>query len=453
MADYGLLTLLPTAVVVALALWSRRVLESLLAGSVVGLFLVAPEAPLQLLAEKSLAVMMDETVAWVILVCGLMGSMIGLLIRTGAVHAFADAVIGRIKSRTGALLTAWMLGIFLFVDDYLNSIAVGAAMRRVTDSFKISREMLAYVVDSTAAPISVIIPISTWAVFFGSLLIDNGIAPEGEGVRTYISAIPYMFYPWLAVVIVPLVVTGILPIFGPLRRAEARAAGGQTVPPGAEHVEQANRSIEEKRNIKGSAVQFVAPIVMLALSTWYFDLDFLKGIYLTLALYVLLILGQRTLTMPDIVDTMIDGFKTMIEPLAVLVLAYLLKEINDELGLSVYTISALAPYMTAELLPVSIFIVMAGLSFATGSSWGVFVIVLPIVTSLANSLGADMSLVIGATLSASTFGSHACFYTDATVLTAQATSCTPYQHAVTQIPYALLAAGLAALLYLVTAII
>jgi len=453
MTEFGLLTLVPTMVVVALALWTRRVLESLLAGSVVGLFIVAPEAPLQFLADKSLTVMMDETVAWVILVCGLMGSLIGLLIRTGAVHAFADTVIGRIKSRTGALLTAWFLGIFLFVDDYLNSIAVGAAMRRVTDAFKISREMLAYVVDSTAAPISVIIPISTWAVFFGTLLIDNGIAPEGEGIRTYISAIPYMFYPWLAVLIVPLVIIGVIPVFGPLRRAEARAAGGETVPTEAAHIEKANRSIEEKRNIKGSAIQFIAPIVLLAASTWYFDLDFLKGIYMTLALYVLLILAQRTLPMADIVDTMIDGFKTMIEPLAVVVLAYLLKEVNDALGLPLYTITALAPYMTAELLPVSIFIVMAGLSFATGSSWGVFVIVLPIVTSLANSLGADMGLVIGATLSASTFGSHACFYTDATVLTAQATSCTPYQHAITQIPYALLAAGTAALLYLGTAYI
>ncbi|MGB5347601.1 MAG: Na+/H+ antiporter NhaC family protein [Woeseia sp.] len=448
MTDFGLLTLVPTVVVVGLALLTRRVLESLLAGSVVGLFIVAPEAPLQLLADKSLAVMMDETVAWIILVCGLMGSLIGLLIRTGSVHAFADAVIGRIASRTGALMTAWVLGIFLFVDDYLNSIAVGAAMRRVTDAYKISREMLAYVVDSTAAPVSVIIPISTWAVFFGSLLIDNGIAPEGEGVRTYMSAIPYMFYPWLAVLIVPLVISGVIPIFGPLRQAEARAAAGQPVPPEAAHIELANQSIAEKRNVKGSAVQFIAPIVLLALSTWYFDLDFLKGIYLTLALYVLLILGQRTLAMPDIVDTMIDGFKTMIEPLAVLVLAYLLKEINDELALPEYTINALMPYMTAELLPVSIFLVMAGLSFATGSSWGVFVIVLPIVTSLANSLGADMALVIGATLSASTFGSHACFYTDATVLTAQATSCTPFQHAITQIPYALIAAAAAALLYL-----
>ncbi|MGB5581396.1 MAG: Na+/H+ antiporter NhaC family protein, partial [Woeseia sp.] len=444
MTDFGLLTLVPTIVVVGLALWTRRVLESLLAGSVVGLFIVAPQAPLQFLADKSLVVMMDETVAWVILVCGLMGSLIGLLIRTGAVHAFTDLVIGRIKSRTGALLTAWVLGIFLFVDDYLNSIAVGAAMRRVTDTFKISREMLAYVVDSTAAPVSVIIPISTWAVFFGSLLIDNGIAPEGEGIRTYMSAIPYMFYPWLAVLIVPLVISGVVPVFGPLRSAEARAAGGETVPPEAAHIEKANRSIEEKRNVKGSAIQFVAPIVLLAASTWYFDLDFLKGIYMTLGLYVLLILAQRTLPMADIVDTMIDGFKTMIEPLAVVVLAYLLKEVNDALGLPLYTISALAPHMTAELLPVSIFIVMAALSFATGSSWGVFVIVLPIVTSLASSLGADMVLVIGATLSASTFGSHACFYTDATVLTAQATSCTPYQHAITQIPYALLAAGGAA---------
>ena len=125
---------------------------------------------------------------------------------------------------------------------------------------------------------------------------------------------------------------------------------------------------------------------------------------------------------------------------------------NDELGLSLYVLNLVAPYLTAQLLPVAIFISMAGLSFATGSNWGVFVIVLPIVSSLATSLGADMTLVIGATLSASTFGSHACFYTDATVLTAQATGCTPYQHAITQIPYALIAALISALAYLLIAL-
>ena len=451
MADYGVITLVPTLVVVILALWTHRTIESLLAGTIVGLFILEPTAPLQLLADKSLAVMMNETVAWIILVCLFMGSMIALFIRTGAIGAFTQDVIRRVSTKKQALFTACLLGIFLFVDDYLNSIAVGAAMRKVTDSFKTSREMLAYVVDSTAAPISVLVPISTWAVFFGALLVDNGLAPEGEGVRTYISAIPYMFYAWAAVLLVPFVISGIIPVMGPMRRAEERAAGGQTVPPEALHIEEANQSIQVKEGVQGKSWQFTLPIVMLAASTWYFDLDFLKGIYLTLAIYVLMIVAQRTLTMAEAFDTILDGFKTMISPLAVLAAAYLLKEINDELQLSLYVFDLVAPYLTAQLLPVAIFISMAALSFATGSNWGVFVIVLPIVTTLGNSLDADMTLVIGATLSASTFGSHACFYTDATVLTAQATGCTPYQHAITQIPYALIAALISALGYLLIA--
>jgi Na+/H+ antiporter NhaC len=447
--EYGIFSLIPTLVVVILALWSHRTIESLLAGTVVGLFMVAPTEPLSLAAEISLAVMKNETVGWVILVCGLMGSLIALFIRTGAVTAFTQAIIARVRTRRGGLMTAWVLGLFLFVDDYLNSIAVGAAMRRVTDSFRTSREMLAYVVDSTAAPVSVIIPISTWAVFFGALLVENGVAPEGQGVQFYIRAIPYMFYAWAAILIVPLVIAGVIPAVGSMKRAEARARTGVTVPPGAEHIEAANQSITVKEGVTGHISEFIVPMALLSVATWYFDYDFLKGIYLTLALYVVMIAVRRTLTVEETYNAVLDGFKTMLEPLAALVAAYLLDEINGRMGLSEFVIEVISPHLTAEMLPVTIFLTMGALSFATGSNWGVFVIVLPIVTSLANSLGADMALVIGATLSASTFGSHACFYTDATVLTAQATGTTPYQHAITQIPYALIAAAIAAVLYFV----
>jgi len=157
--------------------------------------------------------------------------------------------------------------------------------------------------------------------------------------------------------------------------------------------------------------------------------------------------------MHDTFDTIIDGFKTMIEPLGVLVAAFILKDVNDVLNLAPYIVTTMEPLLTPELLPVAIFVSMALVSFMTGSNWGVFVIVLPIVTALSNNLGADIILVLGATLSASTFGSHACFYSDATVLTAQASGCTPMQHALTQFPYALIAAvitiaGYLALAYL-----
>lgn len=449
MTEYGIISLIPTAVVIILALWTHRTIESLVAGTIVGLFVVAPTAPLSLMAEISLAVMKNDTVGWVILVCGFMGSLIALFIRTGAVSAFTDSVIGRVSSAKGGLLTAWVLGLFLFVDDYLNSIAVGAAMRRVTDTFKTSREMLAYVVDSTAAPVSVVIPISTWAVFFGALLVENGVAAEGQGVQTYIAAIPYMFYAWAAILIVPLVIAGVIPAIGPMRHAQARALKGIMVPPGAEHIEAAHLTIVPKDGATGHSSEFIVPMAVLALSTWYFDYDFLMGIYLTLTLYVVMIAVRRTLTVDETYDAVLNGFKTMIEPLAALVAAYLLDEINGRMGLSQYIIEMIGPHMTAGMLPLAIFLTMGALSFATGSNWGVFVIVLPIVTSLANSLGADMTLVIGATLSASTFGSHACFYTDATVLTAHATGTTPFQHAYTQLPYTLIAAAIAAVLYLI----
>lgn len=180
------LVLLPTAIVLMLALWTRRALEPLVLGAFIGTLMIDPGNALSSLTEDLLTVMTDEDVAWVIMVCGLMGSIIALLLKSGSSRAFADKLMRYTTNKPRALLGCWVMGIILFVDDYLNSLAVGTSMRKVTDRFKTSREMLAYVVDSTAAPISVLIPISTWAVFFGALLESNGVAEDGQGVWTYI---------------------------------------------------------------------------------------------------------------------------------------------------------------------------------------------------------------------------------------------------------------------------
>ncbi len=401
------------------------------------------------MAEASIAVLTDPDVAWVILVCGLMGGLIALLMRSGGSSAFTTFVGDRVKDQKGALFATWLLGIAMFVDDYLNSLAVGAAMRDITDKFSISREKLAYVVDSTAAPISVIIPYSTWGAFFAGLLVANGLAEDGSGLDVYIGAIPYMFYAWAAVLMVPLVTSGWIPNLGSMGQADERArTTGVTVPPEARHIEDANRAIAPKAGAKPRLWLFLAPMVCLVGATIAADNDFLVGIYITLGATLVVVLAMRILDLHDAFDTVLDGFKTMIEPLAVLVAAFILKEVNDDLGMATYVVASLAPMLTAEILPLAIFLSMALVSFLTGSNWGVFVIILPIVVALGNSVDADMTLLIGATLSASTFGSHACFYSDATVLTAQATGCTPMQHALTQLPYALIAAAIAAAGYL-----
>ena len=349
-------------------------------------------------------------------------------------------------------MATWGLGIVMFVDDYLNSLAVSSAMRSLTDKFRISREKLAYVVDSTAAPVSVIIPFSTWGVFFAGLIEANGIAPENQGFDFYIGAIPYMLYAWVAVLMVPAVVAGIVPSFGPMKKADARAREtGLMVPPDALHIEETNRSIQPRDDVRPRMAMFVLPMALLVGATLYFDRDFLVGIYITLGATSLVVLVTRMLDMHDLFNTIIDGFKTMIEPLGVVVAAFILKDVNDALGLAPYVVNAMEPVLTPQTLPAAVFVSMALVAFMTGSNWGVFVIILPIVTALAHSLGADITLVVGATLSASTFGSHACFYTDATVLTAHASGCTPFQHAITQIPYALIAAAITVAGYLVIA--
>lgn len=449
MDDLGALSLIPTLVVFVLAILTHRPIESLITGSIVGLIMIHGSGFVVGFAETSIRVMTDEDVAWVILVCGFMGSLIGILIRTGSTKSFTEKMSMYVKSQRSALMATWGLGILMFVDDYLNSLAVGSAMRSLTDKYKVSREKLAYVVDSTAAPISVIIPFSTWGVFFAGLIVANGIAPEGEGLDMYISAIPYMLYAWVAVLLVPVVVSGAIPSIGPMKTADERAATtGETVPPDAKHIEAANKSIVHHPDIKPRMSMFVVPMVVLVAATLYFDKDFLVGIYITLGGTAIFILVSRMMDMHDTFDTIIDGFKTMVEPLGVLVAAFILKDVNDALNLAPYIVSTMEPLLTPESLPVVIFVSMAIVSFMTGSNWGVFVIVLPIVTALTNNLGADMTLILGATLSASTFGSHACFYSDATVLTAQASGCTPFQHAITQIPYAVIAALISVVGYL-----
>lgn len=443
MDDIGALVLLPTMFVFVLALLTHRPIESLIVGSVVGLIMIHGSSFVTGFAETSVRVMTDEAVAWVILVCGFMGSLIGILIRTGSTHSFTTTMSRHVRSGKSALMATWVLGIFMFVDDYLNSLAVGSAMRNVTDKYKISREKLAYVVDSTAAPISVIIPFSTWGVFFAGLIVANGIAPDGQGLDTYISAIPYMLYAWAAVLLVPAVAAGLIPNIGPMKTSELRAQTQDLmVPPGAESIEAANKSIQPRDDIKPRMLMFVVPMIVLVAATLYFDKDFLVGIYITLGASAIYIIGSRMMSMNDTFNTIIDGFKMMVEPLGVLVAAFILADVNDVLGLAPYIVTTMEPILTPELLPVAIFVSMALVSFMTGSNWGVFVVILPIVTALSNGLGADITLVLGATLSASTFGSHACFYSDATVLTAQASGCTPMQHALTQFPYALIAAAI-----------
>ncbi|MCS6190600.1 Na+/H+ antiporter NhaC family protein [Shewanella baltica] len=460
MSEPTALSLIPPLVVLVLAIWLRRPILSLIIGAVTGFLLLDPSQVLNNFASVSLKVMADETIGWLILVCGGFGALIALLVRTGGALAFGRNALRFAKGPKSSLLMTFILGIVIFIDDYLNALTVGETMKRVTDKFKVSREMLAYVVDSTAAPVCVLVPLSTWAVFFGGLLVDNGVAAEGQGIAVYMQAIPYMLYAWLAVAMVLLVVLGIVPAIGPMKTAQQRAAQGEPAEAQVDFDqvqtsdEYAVKAIEEEfkhADNHGKLHNFLVPIGLLVAFTVYFDIDVWKGLLATLVITIPYYAVQRLMPLSEMMDQMIDGFKSMLPAISTVIAAFVFKDVCDQLLLPQYVIESLSPFMTPKLLPAVVFLSMAILAFATGSSWGIFAVTIPIVMPLAQSVGADIPLVIGALLSASSFGSQACFYSDSTVLAAQGSGCNLVSHAVTQLPYALIAAVLAFIGFIVIA--
>ncbi len=449
--EYGIVSLLPTALVLALAIKTQRTLESVVAGAIFAFLIMDGMGFVESLAEVSLSVLRDEDIAWIILVCALYGVFIALLVRSGGSMAFGRLLLARLQNKRQSLLATWVLGLVIFLDDYLNSLTVGATMKAVTDRFKTSRAMLAYVVDSTAAPLCLLIPISSWGAYFAGLLEKNTVAADGQGLNLFIESIPFMFYPIIAVLVVPLVVLGIIPRLGAMAKAEALAE------------ESGELGISEDPSNEmefgsGGAGTFFIPIAALLYFTIFPVLslspsvDLLRGviagIIVTLAYYASL----RIMPLSELFDTCTNGIKIMVPVLAMLLALFVFVEANDRIGLTDYVIQAVKPYMTATWLPVIIFITMSAVSFATGSNWGVIAIAMPVAFPLAEAYGVSIPLVIGALLSASGFGSHACFYSDSTVLSAQGAGCDTYQHAITQLPYAVISAMIAALFFFIAAV-
>jgi len=189
---------------------------------------------------------------------------------------------------------------------------------------------------------------------------------------------------------------------------------------------------------------FIVPIVSVLFFSWLYDLDVLIGIIIAVAITIPLYGAQGLMRWGALFDGVLDGVKLMVPALTIVVVAFMFKEVNDRLGLPAYVIETVEPLMTARLLPAITFVTMALVAFATGSSWGIFAIAIPIVVPLAQSVGISIPLVLGALLSASSFGSHACFYSDSTVLASQGSGCEVMDHALTQFPYVLIAGVLAA---------
>ncbi len=444
---FGVWSLIPPLVVVTVALKTRRAFEPLVIGCLVGFVMIDWRAFPGNFLDSLLKTFQDESLVWVIVVCTLYGSIIQLMVNSGGIRAFGDWLLQWLTTSRRALVGSWLVGIGIFLDDYLSALVVGNTMKRVTDRFRIPREMLAFLVNSTAAAVCVIIPATTWSLYVGKLYESSAFVPKGQGFSAYVHTIPYTFYGLAVVAVAGLVAAGIIPVVGRLGRAIERVeAGGPLAPPGSESFVAIGTVAD---TVAGRPRYFVVPLVLVLGITVATGIDALKGVALALAITAGYYVVAGVLTYEQVFEALWEGARGMVFTLAVLVMSYVLKAVGDQMGLTQYLVDVMRAHASREALPALIFLALGLVSFATGSSWGVYAVAVPIVVALIGSLGIHPWLSMGAVVSAGTLGSHACFYSDASVLSATSAECNNVEHGLTQLPYAGVAFGVAAVGYLV----
>lgn len=457
--NYGIISLIPPLVMLVFALKTRKSFEALILGTVTAYVILYGFGFIQPWCEMLLEEISSTDNQYILLLCGLFGGFIFLLKEAKGTIGFSNALSRFCKSGRSVLLTSVVMGIAIFVDDYLNIMTIGTCMNDLCDKRKVPRQALAYIIDSTGAPVCALLPFSTWVVFYAGIFFQEQAVIDlgyGSGMNTYLHAIPYMFYPIAALTIVILFAAGIMPKFGPMKKyyAEAqeppeRIAYAQHNVPSVD-IAMAGMAADypPKTENQGSLWDFVIPIAFLIGVTIKTG-DMLTAIVVALLVCMVLYIPRKKMTFTRYVELFFAGFADILPVLGILLASFMIRDACGRMGLSEYVISLAAPIMSAQALPAVIFVLIAGMTFVTASFWGIEAIAIPIVVPLCTALGGNVLLTLAAVVSGGVFGSHACFYSDATVLSSATCEIDNLSHAASQIPYALLGAVLSAAAYLV----
>jgi len=446
--DFGILTVIPAVFMIIFIFRTKRIVEGLTLATILCCIMVHKGSFIPAFADIAQVAMLREDTAFLIIVCGLMGSLVALIEKNGGGFAFGEFVASRVKSPKLALFGTMLCSALFSLDDYLSSLTSGIAMTPVNDRYKIPREMTAYVIDTTAAPISVLNPISTWAVFIGSLMVANGIAEEGQQLPTYMATVPFNFYAIFALLVMILTVLGVIPKIGPMKGAYERvAAGGPLAPPDSEKIDIRSGKdsiVPENPKLRN----FFAPILILIGAVAFFDFDMQKGIITAIFICFIYFVAQG-MDPEEFADTVVEGLKNMVLPILLMILAFCFAEASQQVGFIDYVIDVAVRNITLPFLPVTVFLVFAATEFIMGINWGMYIIAIPIVAPITLALGGNIAVTVGAVAAAGVWGSHCCFYSDATILTSSSTGCNNFRHGITQIPYGVMAGILSAICYII----
>ena len=459
--------LVPPLIAIILALITKEVYSSLFIGIVVGGVFYASSfegAMVHIFQDGLVAQLADSYNMGILIFLVFLGVIVCLMNKAGGSAAFGKWASSHIKTRVGAQLATVLLGVLIFIDDYFNCLTVGSVMRPVTDRHKVSRAKLAYLIDATAAPVCIIAPISSWAAAV------SGFAPEGtNGMWLFIRAIPYNYYALLTILMmVGLTIAGVE--YGPMAKHERNARAGDLFS-GKAMVSEENTETETK----GSVIDLVLPIVVLIIacvigmiySGGFFSgetfvnafansdasVGLLYGSFAAVVITIVFYLCRRVLGFNDCMSCITEGFKAMVPAITILALAWTLKGMTDSLGAAEY-VAGLVEQSAGSLLnflPAIVFLIACFLAFATGTSWGTFGILIPICLKVfpLETGGALSIICVSACMAGAVCGDHCSPISDTTIMSSAGAQCDHINHVSTQLPYAITAAAVSFVTYIV----
>ena len=456
------LSLLPPIIAIALALITKEVYSSLFVGILSGALMYANFNIWGMVTDTFDVMIGKVSDSWnvgILIFLVLLGMMVSLINKAGGSAAYGRWASQHIKSRTGAALSTAFLGMLIFIDDYFNCLTVGSVMKPVTDKHNISRAKLSYLIDATAAPVCIIAPISSWAAAVSS------VAPEGQGLNLFIQSIPYNLYALLTLACVVLMAVMKLD-FGPMRLHEANAMNGDLFTTDARPYAAAEASAE---NPRGKVIDLILPIAALIVSCvmtmvytgGFFDAEsgaygnfieafsgsdasvgLVLGAAIAMAFTLVLYFPRKVITFQQFTDSFAEGFKAMVPAILILTFAWTLSGVTSQLGATVFVAEFVRSSASglANFLPAIVFLIAIGLAFATGTSWGTFGVLLPIVCAVFPS-GELMVISVSACLAGAVCGDHCSPISDTTIMASTGGQCEHINHVNTQLPYALTVAA------------
>ena len=472
--------LLPPLIAIALALITKEVYSSLFIGIVVGGVLYAnfnfEGSLVHVVRTGFMETIADPGNIGILIFLILLGSIVAMLNKTGASVAFGRWTTKHIKTRVGAQLCTILLGVLIFVDDYFNCLTVGSVMRPVTDKHNVSRAKLAYLIDATAAPVCIIAPISSWAAAGAGCASGAGV---NNGMELCIRAIPYNFYALLTIVMMIFMAVSKFD-YGPMKKHEYNAVTkGDLFTTGKEDIESA----EAVDNPKGRVCDLVIPIIVLVIlcmlgmiytggfftegeegfrnfATAFSNCSAGEGLaygsFGAIIFAVIFYLCRRVISFKQCMESIPEGFKAMVPAILILCCAWTLKTMTDSLGAKVF-VSQLIEGSASGLrmmLPAIIFLIAVGLSFATGTSWGTFGILIPIVLSVFSGTDGNITIIaISACMAGAVCGDHCSPISDTTIMASAGAQCRHINHVSTQLPYAMTVAGVSFVSYIIAGLI